>query len=386
MARIESTLVRTAALALVFCCFVSAGCSASGEETRDEENDDTSRVPDVESEEDEGQEEKRAERPDPKEVCTDLEPRECYFEGMRLEAADKSNEAFGYFHEACQMGHMSACYDLGVMQEQGMAAGPNFERAFELYEKACRADEPDAKACNNLAGLHQEGRLEQSDPDKVPELYERSCELGEMLGCRNLARLYRDAEGVERDMERAAELFERACKRGQPEACPQVTYLHALDCFSEEGCTGDPSEPEEAVEPLRRACEEDESAQGCLGYGFMLQSGYADDEDADPAADYYRRACDEQNWAGCNFLANLYRNGEGVDEDVDRAIELYEEACQGGFALSCHTLGVMHLQGVGTETDEARGYEYLERACDGGRNASCTTVEFQCFLGVEAAC
>jgi TPR repeat protein len=323
-----------------------------------------------------------------KSPCDDVEPRDCYFRGMKLEAANKAKQAVRYFKAACDEGMSSACYDLAVLYENGESLEQDQARARKLYEKACQSTKPDATACNNLAVMYQQGRTVEADQDKASQLYRRACELGSMLGCRNLARRYLEGEGVEQSTVRAAALLEKACQLGHPQACPQLTYLFAHDCIEGEAeCGPEVIDPDMSAQKLREVCEETQQPQACLGHGFMLEAGLAGDEpDAAAAALQYDQACKAGISAGCNYMANLYRRGEGVERSVDKAVGLYEQACEAGFTLSCHTLGVMNLRGRSLPPNPKRGYEYIRQACDGGRTPSCTALEFQCYSGQAGAC
>lgn len=320
--------------------------------------------------------------------CTEMDPRDCYFRGMRLEAENKPKQAIRYFKAACNDKNVaSACYDLAVIYEQGESVAKDEAKAKELYEKACQSKDPDAVACNNLAVMYQQGRAVETDQDKAAELYRRSCELGSMLGCRNLARRYLEGKGVEKSPTRAAALLEKACRLGHPEACPQLTYLYAHDCIEGGECGVEAIDPARSAKQLREVCEETKQPQACLGYGFMLESGFQQDEpDAAGAALQYDQACKAGVSTGCNYLANLYRKGSGVERDLTKAVQLYEKACEAGFTLSCHTLGVMNLRGRSIPPNPKRGYEYIRKACEGGRSPSCTALEFQCYMGSREAC
>lgn len=362
---------QTLAVLAIFCGL--AACSSSKETTR--------------SEDPEGAAQAAYEKAQQESACQGLEPRDCYFQGMKLEASSKPRQAVRYFMESCEAGVMSACYDLAVLYEQGEAVKKDVDKARELYERACQSDDPDATACNNLAVMYQTASGVEEDQEKAAQLYRRSCELGSMLGCRNLARRYLEGNGVEKSAQRAAALLEKSCQLGHPEACPQLTYLAAHECVETGECGPEALDPDRSMEKLEKICKETQQPQACLGYGFMLDAGYGGEEaDKAGAALQYDQACKAGVSAGCNYLANLYRRGEGVERDVDRAVQLYENACEQGFTLSCHTLGVMNLRGRALEPNPPKGYEYIRKACDGGRTPSCTALEFQCFLGRKDAC
>jgi TPR repeat protein len=328
-----------------------------------------------------------------KNPCAELEPRDCYFRGMKLEAANKARQAVRYFEAACEAGMSSACYDLAVLYESGESVKKDQAMAKTLYEKACQSKAPDATACNNLAVMYQQGRAVEANANQASQLYRRSCELGSMLGCRNLARRYLEGSGVEKSATRAAALLEKACQLGHPQACPQLTYLYAHDCIDKTNeCGVDAIDPAMSVDKLREVCTETNQPQACLGHGFMLEAGFnadsseANKPDAAGAAMQYDQACKAGVSAGCNALANLYRRGDGVERSTGKAVGLYKQACEEGFMLSCHTLGVMNLRGRSLPPNPPRGYEYIRKACQGGRTASCTTLEFQCYSGRQGAC
>lgn len=319
--------------------------------------------------------------------CKEVDARDCYFRGMKLEAAAKPQQALRYFRASCERDVASACYDLAVLYENGESVPKDETKAKEFYQKACNSKDADAMACNNLAVMYQQGRAVETDQDKAAQLYRKACEMGSMLGCRNLARRYLEGEGVEKSATRAAALLEKACQLGHPEACPQLTYLYAHDCIEGGECGAEALDPAHSAEKLRERCETTKQPQACLGHGFMLEAGINDKApDAAGAAMQYDQACKAGVSTGCNYLANLYRRGDGVERNLPKAVQLYERACEEGFMLSCHTLGVMHLRGRSLPPDSKRGYEYIRKACEGGRTPSCTALEFQCYAGSDEAC
>ncbi len=362
------------ALTILVAALALAGCSSSNSEEKSDHSTKSTA-------------QKAFEQAKQAEVCADVKPLHCYFHGMELEASNKPKVAMRYFDAACNNGVLDACYDLGVLYEEGEAVPKDQAKAKALYEKACQAKKSDGMACNNLAVMYQKGLGVTADQTKATELYRRSCELGSMLGCRNLARRYLEGKGVEQNPTRAAALLEKACNLGNAEACPQLTYLYANDCLKGGKCGAEVLDPDNSVAKLQKKCERDKQPQACLGHGFMLEAGYGGKKPAPAqAALQYEQACKAGVWAGCNYLANLYRKGSGVERNVGKAVGLYKKACDSGFMLSCHTLGVMNLNGRTIPPNPRRGFEYIRKACEGGRTASCTALEYQCYAGRKAAC
>ncbi|MDY5778883.1 MAG: hypothetical protein SPK04_02835 [Succinivibrionaceae bacterium] len=57
--------------------------------------------------------------------------------------------------------------------------------------------------------------------------------------------------------------------------------------------------------------------------------------DLESAAGFYQKACDLNNAAGCEKLANLTMEGYGATQDQKKALELYNKACSFGSEEAC---------------------------------------------------
>jgi TPR repeat protein len=70
----------------------------------------------------------------------------------------------------------------------------------------------------------------------------------------------------------------------------------------------------------------------------MYAKGENGTRDENRAADLYKRACEEGNALGCNFLGLRYERGQGVVKDFSRAADLFKQACDTGLQLGCENL------------------------------------------------
>ena len=318
--------------------------------------------------------------------CIRLSPRECYFEGMTLQADGKVAKARAFFEYACDAGEMEACYDLALLFEDGQGGvEKDLDKARSLYEKACNAESPDPTACSNLGYMYKTGSGVEADPAEATELYSRSCELGSLLGCTNYAGRLAAGDGVDRDVAKAEELLANACNSGFFDACGQWLAVHARGCPDGEACGDDPVALPEAKAVYEASCGDDPVA--CVAYGAVLENGFGDVErDQAKALEHFEAACEAGVQLACYKTADYYRAGTSVDQDAQKATQLYESACNEGFASACQLLGVVNIQAKGDNKDVPAGFAYINRACEAGRNASCRSLEYACYQGQQPAC
>jgi hypothetical protein len=320
--------------------------------------------------------------------CIRLNPRECYFEGMTLQAEGKVERAGGFFEYACEAGEMEACYDLALLYEDGDGGlEKDLERARSLYQKACNAENPDPTACSNLGYMYKMGNGVEKDAVKATELYVKSCEMGSLLGCTNVAGRLAAGDGTERDVVKAQELLDNACNSGFFEACGQWLAVHARGCPDGEACGDDAVDLPEQEAVYEASCVEGDDPVACIAYGAVLENGYGEvEQDKAAALERFEKACEAGVQLACYKTADYYRAGITVDQDPKKATRLYEKACDEGLASACQLLGVVNIQAKGDNKDLEAGFDYIHRACKAGRDASCRSLEYACHQGQQPAC
>jgi hypothetical protein len=338
------------------------------------------------------QQESEARKPDAADMarkkCIRLSARECYFEGMTLQADGKADLARAFFDHACGAGEMEACYDLALLYEDGEGGvEQDLERAKSLYEKACNADTPDPTACSNLGYMYKTGNGVEADAKKATELYSRSCEIGSLLGCTNYAGRLAAGDGVERDVAKAEALLSNACNSGFFDACGQWLAVHARGCPDGEACGDDPVALPGNRAVYEASCTQGEDPVACVAYGAVLENGFGDvEKDQAKALAQFEASCEAGVQLACYKTADYYRAGTTVDRDPKKATRLYETACDEGFASACQLLGIVNIQSKGENKDVEAGFGYINRACQAGRNASCRSLEYACYQGQRPAC
>ena len=89
----------------------------------------------------------------------------------------------------------------------------------------------------------------------------------------------------------------------------------------------------------------------------------------------YRQACDRNDAAGCQGLANMHYNGEGGAKDHSAARGFYKKACDENDAVGCRALAYMLYNGEGGEKDYAVARRLYKKACEGGDPRGCERSE-----------
>lgn len=73
--------------------------------------------------------------------------------------------------------------------------------------------------------MHETGEGVPQDYDRAAQLYERACNGGRSDACAHLAMMYDIGLAVDENPRRAAELYQRACQSGNRWACHRREQL-----------------------------------------------------------------------------------------------------------------------------------------------------------------
>lgn len=203
---------------------------------------------------------------------------------------------------------------VGECNARGMQAlaRAHYEEAAGLLDRACQLGS--AEGCFNLGGLYREAGTGRQSLPRSHAAFERSCELGMAAGCMAGAR-------VTADPLRSAALVERAC-----------ALKHANGCFDAGMAAKDPGV---RAQRLDQACGLGHGT-GCFNAGILLYSERgAKPGDNERAAQYFGRACDAHEAAGCLRLGIASLRGVGTRADAQAAKDLFDRACRAGDEDGC---------------------------------------------------
>ncbi len=189
--------------------------------------------------------------------------------------------ARGLWGRNCQAEHAPSCVKWGEHIMADASADPAV--AFGAFQQACTLSEP--RGCTLLGMLIASGRLPGLDPSTAREHLQTGCTLGDGLGCSALGSALLQVP----DPQAAFTQFERACELDYLIGCSQTADMHRMLRFPR----------------------------------------YAE------AATLYRKACDGDVAAACLSLAEQVAAGQGVTADAAEAASLRAKACRLGEAAAC---------------------------------------------------
>jgi len=102
--------------------------------------------------------------------------------------------------------------------------------------------------------------------------------------------------------------------------------------------------------------------EACHQLALLYEYGRGAPQNFQKAAEYYRRAA-EQNYIESMYnLALMYAYGRGVSKNYPRAISLFEHASRENHAPSVYYMGIMKTYGYGTSIDYDQAINWFERA------------------------
>jgi len=121
---------------------------------------------------------------------------------------------------------------------------------------------------------------------------------------------------------------------------------------------------------LQKANSGDAAAQVQVGESYARAGANEHNRDAagkdyEQAAEWYKKAADQNNIAGELHLAALYRDGgTGFVRDMTQAAAWYRKAADQGDVDAQATLGVLYSMGQGVAQSDVEAYFWLDLAAD----------------------
>lgn len=298
-------------------------------------------------------------------------------------------QARQWFSRAAAQDHALALGGLGFLLLLGQGGPVDIIGAERALTRAGEKGEPSALA--NLAEL----KLQRDGPAVMPEavaLLERAISLGAVNARYRLGRWLYEGEALPADPARGLRLLQEAAAAEHPMA---LTYMGHLFAIGGEGIEADPAK---GFALTRRAAE--------LGYveaenelGRFYANGLGVPENAEMAAQWYRRAlANEQPDAAYNLgllykdgrlpndpaeqrrlfglgalagipqamteFALMLRNSQGGPRDLEGSLAWLIKAAEAGDAQGQNRLASILFNGLGVPADPARGMDWWEKAAE----------------------
>lgn len=126
---------------------------------------------------------------------------------------------------------LSAALGCAASVSSGQAANADEEQeqfADDCGESsACMqlCEQQDAGACEWLGRMHETGEGAPQDYQRAADMYDRACNLGRADSCAHLAMMYDIGLAVEENENRAEQLYHQACEGGNRWACRRAEQL-----------------------------------------------------------------------------------------------------------------------------------------------------------------
>jgi len=342
-----------------------------------------------------------------------------YLAGISFEKEEKYREAFRWFLESANDGHIEAQIKIGDYYANGIFIKQDFQKSVLWYTRASTYG--NTEALIKLANLYREGLGTEKDPKLAFDLYYRASATSEDADALyQLAVMAKHGMGTNKDTQSAFVWFKKASDQGHVKAIVNVGYCYANGCGVEKN-------PSLAVEYYKKAALEN-NVIAMFNLGVCYMEGFGVTKDLSKSIELFRRAADldhslsytylakchelmgsneqiiidcyenayaQGSYKACYYLSLIYLakeeylsqiewllkgqndvdclrelgilcyEGEIAQLDYKKAFECFYKASEQGDATSCYYMALLYFSGNGVEIDEERGLYYLEQASEG---------------------
>lgn len=131
------------------------------------------------------------------------------------------NKTAKEYEQECNAGKSVACYNLGIIYQNGKKAKKDIKKASLLYEKSCK--EGFLTGCTKYATLFTNQDYLQRNINKAKKLYKQSCDNGEAVACYSIGVTYFD--GKKDEQKQALPLMQKGCDLGLEKSCKAYEFF-----------------------------------------------------------------------------------------------------------------------------------------------------------------
>jgi uncharacterized protein len=129
------------------------------------------------------------------------------------------------YEQACEYDYMSACNSLAWHLYSGKLIPQDYDESLKLHKKSCQGKV--WEACRELAtSFYKKGIAVKKDDQKAYNLYQKACRHNHAHSCNQLAWSLFHGEGVQKDLGQSANFFEKSCTKGYLKGCTQVSKMY----------------------------------------------------------------------------------------------------------------------------------------------------------------
>lgn len=343
-----------------------------------------------------------------------------YLAGISFEKEEKYREAFRWFLESANDGHIEAQIKIGDYYANGVFIKQDFQKsvlwytrastygntealiklanlyreglgtekdmklAFDLYYRAS-ATSDNSDALYQLALMARHGQGTNKDDQSAFVWFKKASDLGHAKAMVNVGYCYANGIGVEKDPALAVEYYQKASLSNNP-----IALFNLGVCYKEGfGITKDISR---AIDLFRRASELDHS----LSYTYLAKCYQEIGSSEQLIIDCFENAYAQGSYKACYYLSQIYLakedylseiewllkgqndvdclrelgilcyEGEIAQLDYHKAFECFSKSADQGDSVSCYYTALSYFNGQGVDVDVEKGMYYLELASNGG--------------------
>ena len=121
-------------------------------------------------------------------------------------------------------GHQkSACFFLGLYEEQGLLGEPDYPRAIAYYEEG--GENGDYRSYRQLGRIYAEGKITEENPERAYHNFMMAGAIGDPISVTNMAVYVEEGYGVEQNLEWAVKLYKLAAGAGELNAIEALERL-----------------------------------------------------------------------------------------------------------------------------------------------------------------
>ena len=254
-----------------------------------------------------------------------------YLAGISFEKEEKYREAFRWFLESANDGHIEAQIKIGDYYANGIFIKQDFQKSVLWYTRASTYG--NTEALIKLANLYKDGLGTEKDLKLAFDLYYRaSATSDDPDALYQLALMAKHGQGTEKDEQSAFVWFKKASDLRHIKAMVNVGYCYANGCGVEKS-------PSLAVEYYQLAASEG-SAVALFNLGVCYKEGFGVTKNLSKAIEVFRKASELDHSLSYTYLAKCYEE-LGSDEQI--IIDCYENAYAQGSYKACYYLSQIYL-------------------------------------------
>lgn len=341
-----------------------------------------------------------------------------YLAGISFEKEEKYREAFRWFLESANDGHIEAQIKIGDYYANGVFIKQDFQKSVLWYTRASTYG--NTEALIKLADLYREGLGTERDMKLAFDLYYRASATSDNSDALyQLALMARHGQGTNKDDQSAFVWFKKASDLGHAKAMVNVGYCYAngvgveknpalaVEYYQKASLSNSPialfnlgvcykegfgiaKDISRAIDLFRRASELDHS----LSYTYLAKCYQEIGSSEQLIIDCFENAYAQGSYKACYYLSQIYLakedylseiewllkgqndvdclrelgilcyEGEIAQLDYKKAFECFHKAAEQGDSVSCYYTALSYFNGQGVDVDEERGMYYLEQASD----------------------